>query len=55
MTEPKQVEIDKISDLELAELIAAQTTQLYQAQANVTALMAELQKRKELVKDELLP
>ena len=51
MTEQQNIDIQKISDLELAELLSQQMTQLFQLQQNVTALQAELQRRKELLKD----
>jgi len=44
-----QIDIQKISDLVLAELLAEQMKQLFQAQQNVTALDAELQRRKALL------
>ena len=52
MTEP--IDIQKVSDLELAELISQQQIQAFQAQSNVAALMTELNRRKELLvkKDE---
>jgi hypothetical protein len=46
MMEQQQVDISKVSDLELAELLVAQMSNLMQTQANVTALQAELQRRK---------
>ena len=45
----KPIEIEKVSDLELAELLAAQLAQAYQAQQNVVALQSELQRRKALL------
>ena len=47
--QPPQIDIQKISDLELAEILSAQLAQLFQAQQNVTALQAELQRRKGLL------
>ena len=56
MTEqPQQVDITKISDLELAELLAAQIAQMYQFQQNVTALQAELLRRKQQQLDTARP
>lgn len=46
MEQQTQVDILKITDLELAELLAAQLTQLMQVQQNVINLQAELQRRK---------
>jgi len=51
MEQQKQIDIQTISDLELAELLAAQIAQAFQAQANVTALQAELQRRKSLLSE----
>ena len=51
MTEQQNIDIQKVSDLELAELLSQQMAQLFQLQQNVTALQAELQRRKELLKD----
>ena len=48
MEQQKQIEIDKISDLELADILAAQMTLLYQTQQNVVLLQNELQRRKQL-------
>jgi hypothetical protein len=45
------LDIQKISDLELAELLSQQMAQLFQLQANVTALQAELQRRKALLSE----
>ena len=55
MEEQKQVDIQKITDLELGELLAGQMAQLFQFQQNVNALQAELNRRKQLtaVKDTL--
>jgi len=50
--QPPQIDIQKISDLVLAELLAEQMAQLFQAQQNVNALQAELQRRKALVSEE---
>jgi hypothetical protein len=47
MTEQTQVDIQKISDLELGELLAGQMAQLFQFQQNVNALQAELNRRKQ--------
>ena len=44
--QPAPLDIQKISDLELAELLTQQLTTLFQTQQNVTALQAELQRRK---------
>ena len=51
MTEPatQQIDITQISDLELAELLASQMTQLFQFQQNVNALQAEVNRRKQLI------
>lgn len=49
MADQKQIDIAGISDLELAELITVQMTLLIQAQNNVSALQAELNRRKALV------
>ena len=48
MTEQTQVDIQKITDLELGELLAGQMAQLFQFQQNVNALQAELNRRKQL-------
>lgn len=48
LPQPAPIVIQNISDLELAELLSAQLVQLYQSQLNVSALQAELQRRKEL-------
>jgi hypothetical protein len=48
MEEQKQVDIQKISDLELGELLAGQMAQLFQFQQNVNALQAELNRRKQM-------
>ena len=48
MEEQKQVDIQKITDLELGELLAGQMAQLFQFQQNVNALQAELNRRKQL-------
>jgi len=53
MTEQTQVDIQKISDLELGELLAGQMAQLFQFQQNVNALQAELARRKAAVKETL--
>ena len=45
----KSIEIKDVSDLDLAELLAAQLAQAYQAQQNVVALQSELQRRKALL------
>ena len=47
--EVKQITIDTMTDLKLAEVLSAEQAQLYQAQQNVTALLAELARRKELL------
>jgi hypothetical protein len=47
----QQREIREISDLELAELLAAQMLQLFQSQQNVNALQAELNRRKQTPKE----
>ena len=47
--EVKQITIDSLTDLDLAEVLSAEQTRLYQAQQNVTALLAELARRKELL------
>ena len=52
MTEQTQVDIQKISDLELAELLSAQMLQLFQFQQNVSALQAELARRKKDIEDD---
>ena len=44
-----QIDIQKISDLELAEFLSTQISLLSQTQQNVTILQAELQRRKQLV------
>ena len=52
---PPQIDIQKISDLVLAELLSEQLAQLFQYQQNVTALQAELKRRKALVtQDEIV-
>ena len=48
--EQQQIQIDKISDLELAEMLSQQQQMAYQSQLNVNALLAELQRRKALIK-----
>ena len=53
MEEQKQVDIQKITDLELGELLAGQMAQLFQFQQNVNALQAELARRKAAVKETL--
>jgi hypothetical protein len=53
MTEQTQVDIQKITDLELGELLAGQMAQLFQFQQNVNALQAELARRKAAVKETL--
>jgi hypothetical protein len=55
MTEQQQVDITKISDLELAELLSMQMAQLFQFQQNVTALQAELVRRKQQQLDDARP
>ena len=52
MSDTPQIDIQKISDLELAEILSAQLAQLFQAQQNVTALQAELQRRKALASED---
>ena len=49
--EPKQIEVENITDLELAEYIVNAQTQMYQVQQSVTALLAEMERRKNLLKD----
>ena len=44
-----QIDIQKISDLELAEFLSAQISLLSQTQQNVAILQAELQRRKQLL------
>lgn len=53
MEQQTQIDILKISDLELAEILSQQMVQLYQFQANVNALQAELQRRKQLAESKL--
>ncbi len=43
-----QIDIQKISDLELMEIYVQQREMLAQAQQNVTAIHADMQRRKEL-------
>jgi len=52
MEQQKQIEIDKISDLELADILATQMTLLYQTQQNVVVLQNELQRRKQLTENQ---
>ena len=47
--EVKQITIDSLTDLDLAEVLSAEQQKLYQTQTNVTALLVELQRRKELL------
>lgn len=49
MSEQMQINIQTVSDLELAELLSQQQAQAYQSQSNVAALLAELERRKKLV------
>jgi len=55
MEQQQNVDISKISDLELAELLVAQMANLMQTQNNVTALQAELQRRKAAVASDKFP
>jgi hypothetical protein len=45
----QQIDIQKVSDLELMELYIQQRELLAQSQQNVIAIQAEVQRRKELV------
>jgi len=46
------IDITKISDLDLAQILVDQMNLLMQVQSNLLALRAELQRRKEAVKPE---
>ena len=55
MTEqPQQIDIQKFTDLDFAELMQNQMALLFQAQQNIQQLQAELARRKALIekKDE---
>ena len=47
--EETKIDTQKITDLELADFITQQLTQLFQLQQNINALQAELNRRKQLI------
>ena len=48
-TQPQQIDIQKLTDLDFAELMQNQMALLFQAQQNIQQLQAELARRKALV------